>query len=583
MQFKTKSFFLTLLLIVIVLAMGLSGIEQVFTKNNNYVAKIGKNKISTEEYQRAYDIEKINIQRMLGATLSNEQLQTVGLNQIVLDKLIQGQLLDNLANSINLDVSDQSIATEIRKIPDFQDEKGNFDKDKFLSLLGNDNVNESLYIEHIKGIIIRNLILDSFKYIPGSHSDLANKIYNYRFEERIVDVSVFTPSMVKEIPEPSEEILREFYQRQQEKFWLPEQKKVEYLVINSNNVDTNITLDETEVLDSVKDQEDRIDITYIMINNSADANNISRDLKEKKKKITDLEHKSMENLSKSMLPDNLQEIFSLKEHEISNPIKTPYGFFIFCIEKKYKISEQEKKKIELEIRKDLINNKINMRLEDFVNSLEEELSSGTTMNQLAKTYNLQVNEIGPIDNRYHNQKLVKLIFSKDHAEGNYLFTSFTDDNGIEEYYSVNVTENIAPKLKEFDKYKNDVKQVWESEFIKNELYKIAQHGKLNNNISQKKIVRTSVAYTESPEQNYPDNFVDQVFRISLGESTIPVEYQNDRIIIGKLISIQQPKENRALVKEIEREVNKSLLQGIYSEFKHHLQNKFTVSVNKIIQ
>ncbi|MBQ4875228.1 MAG: SurA N-terminal domain-containing protein [Rickettsiaceae bacterium H1] len=580
MQFKAKSFFTTSLLVIIAIVMGLSGINQVFTGNNKYVAKVGKSKITLEEYQRAYDIEKTNAQNMFGINLTGEQLKNLGFKQIVLDKLVQNKLLENLAHTMNLNVNDRSIKQAIKQISEFQDENGNFNKEKFSSLLQNNNINETDYITYIKDSIIKNFILDSFQYVPGSYLNLAEKIYNYRFEQRIVEISTFTPEMVKNVPEPTEKELKNFYNSNQYKFRLPQQRKAEYIAINKSNVDNNVTINDEEVSDLLKNQEERIDITYTVAKSDIEAKNIINNLKKENKKISDVhEHKSMKNLSKSMLPNDLEEIFSLAENEISKPIKAKNTFYLFQVEKKYKITEEEKKNIELEIRTELANGKINERLEDLINTLEEKLSSKLSITELAKTYNLKINEIGPIKPDYKDQRLVKLIFDSNQEENNQFFTSFTNNDGTDEYYNIRVKEIIPSRLQKFDECKSEVKKSWKSDFINKKLYETAKSGKQFNK-KQETIVRTKVAYIESPKQNYPENFVNQIFDLSPGQSTSPVEYKKDNIMIGKLVKINSPKKNEVIKKEIEEEIKKALIQGIYSELKHYLHNKFTVAVNE---
>lgn len=579
-QFKAKSFFSALLLIIIVFVMGLSGINQIFSNNDNDVAQVGKIKISTEEYTRVYDLEKTRITQMLGTSLSPDQLKTLGFKRLVLDKIIQDKLLDSFTHSLKLETSDRSISNVIKTVEEFQDSKGAFDKEKFISILQNNNIDKSKYIKSIKNSILKDIILDPFKQFPMSSLSIAEKIYQYRFETRTVDIITLTPDMVKKIPKPSDETLNMFYQEHQGDFQSPETRIAQYIMVTNNNIDNNVIVDEQEVSTQFKYLKDRVDIAYVVFNTLAEAQDTSSKLIKEKRQITDLsEHKILTNLNQTMLPEYLQAIFNLTEHDISPPIQSPSGFYLIQIEKKYEVDTEAGDNIKSEIRRQLHINQMNENLEIFVHSVEKELALDEAIEIVANKYNLKISEIGPIEINHENQNLAQLIFNQEQdKQNNHSFINVINDDGMAEYYHIQLTTIIPSQTKEFNECKKELEEAWSLEFINRRLYEIATNVDVEHPSKREQIVRTQVAYTESPEQNYPENFINQIFSLSAGESTTPLEYKTG-VIVGRVVGTNKPKENHTLAEEIEVELKRNILEGMYNEFKHHLQRKFTVSIN----
>ncbi len=582
MQIKAKSFFTTVLVIVIVFVMALSGLNQAIVSDKQYVVKIGKSKVSIDEYKQAYQAEKNNLESMLGSRLSEEQLSSVGFHQTVLDKIVQSKLLENLAYEMSLKVGNDSIKHTLKQIPSFHDEKGNFSKEKFLSKLHNNNMTEDEYITTLNKLLVKQIILDSLKDIPGSYYNLAAKIYSKRFEKRSVDIAIFEASMINTNSQSaSDEELKNFHAKHQNMFWSTERRSAEYITVDKKNIDMDVKLNEKEILKAVHNREDRIDISYLLFNTPDEAKQTIDTIGTKT--IKDLtEHKLAKNIHRDMLPPSLLDIFSLAENEISQPIETPNGWYIFQIDKKYLATQAEREQAETEIRTEFTNNQLNERLEDLINTLEDKLSSGITAEELAATYHLTSHKVTLIDNTYHDRRLAQLIFNNNNQEDNSpLFYSFTGADGIEEYYHVKITEVKPPQPQEFEVCKEEVKKAWRTDLIKSKLYELATaKNSTFKNVKRENIFQIQAAYTESPQQNYPEDFIDQVFKLKPGELTLPTTYQGDKLIVGKLIATATPTENEVITKEIEEEIKRAVVEANYSELKNYLQNKFTVKVNQ---
>ncbi|GAT75204.1 peptidyl-prolyl cis-trans isomerase D, partial [Ehrlichia ruminantium] len=151
---KSKAFFAKLLLIVLIcslisVSVGVPLFSNHFS-NKQYVAKIGQEKLSIEDFTTAYHDELRYIQQLLNRPLTPEQIVQFNVKFSVLNRLIENKVLTKFANSLNLKVGEESVINFIKSIKYFQDENGNFDKKKFNAGLSNAGLTERLYISKLE-------------------------------------------------------------------------------------------------------------------------------------------------------------------------------------------------------------------------------------------------------------------------------------------------------------------------------------------------------------------------------------------------------------------------------------------------
>ena len=582
---RMKSFITKLLLLLIALTMLFTGINQVFTHNSDVIAEVGKKSIAIDDYQRLYHQEKINLQNLFGASLSEEQFESFGMKRMVLDRLVQDQLLSNLIDEMGLKIGDDSVIAAIKTVPDFQGQDGKFSKDKFLSILNGNNVDEQQYITSLKEVLIKELILKFLQRSTISYAKIAELLYNYRYEQRLVTLKTLLPTMVKGLPKATEEELLSFYEKNKQNFWSPEYRKAQYFVISKDQVDSNVSISDDDVLTQLQTLEKRWNIGYFVSPDAKAAEKLYDEIIKVNQRPSDMSgYKKMDNITVNMLPEELQDIFKLSEGDISQPKKVNSNFYIFYIDKKYKISDEEKKMLTESIRQNLINEAINNRLEELIISMEEKLSSGITIEDLTKMYNIKIEEIGPLDiaNAPKGQRyLVESIF---HDENNNTFVEMNTDSDVSEYYYIHLLEIIKSKLQQFNDCRKQVEDLWEADLKTKKLYDLATDDSIKFKGQKETIFRASVANVEAPKQDYPASFVSEIFSLKLNESTKPIEYKDGKVIIAKLEEIKPAIQNEILVQQIEDEIKKKITESMYIELKDYLYKKFPVKINeKLLQ
>ncbi|WP_339047662.1 hypothetical protein [Candidatus Mesenet endosymbiont of Phosphuga atrata] len=96
-------------------------------------------------------------------------------------------------------------------------------------------------------------------------------MYQNRHQRRIADVIRITPSAVKQIPYPEEDVLQDLYEKYKSNFYTPEYRTIKYAQVESKDLEGDATLTIEEVL-SKYNIDSRVNIIGPIDNNERDQN-----------------------------------------------------------------------------------------------------------------------------------------------------------------------------------------------------------------------------------------------------------------------------------------------------------------------
>ena len=116
---------------ILIIPFALVGVTQYFTAaDGNIVARVNETDITTNEFNQSFSNYRRRMQSIMGAAYDPVQFDQLTVRREHLDSLIDQQLLTQAADSMGLDVDDETLAEEIRRIPAFQVD-GQFNADVY--------------------------------------------------------------------------------------------------------------------------------------------------------------------------------------------------------------------------------------------------------------------------------------------------------------------------------------------------------------------------------------------------------------------------------------------------------------------
>ena len=120
---------------ILVIPFALVGVTQYFTSSGqNIVARVNDSEITTNDFTESFSNYRRRMQSIMGAAYDPVEMDQLTVRREHLDNLIDERLITEAAQSMGLDVDDETLAAEIRNIPAFQVD-GEFNADVYQSRL----------------------------------------------------------------------------------------------------------------------------------------------------------------------------------------------------------------------------------------------------------------------------------------------------------------------------------------------------------------------------------------------------------------------------------------------------------------
>ena len=197
---------------------------------------IGDMKISTSAIQRELNITLHQFKAISGNKMKIDTgLRAMAL-QDVIQKIITRTLLDITTYDLGLKVSDHYIRNEIQNMPQFQDETGQFNRQRFDFIMSQNGFSEDQFIQVLKNEITRNVLIGSIGSSITAPEMITEQLYFYRAQKRLVDLVYIPLNQISLSLQPKEEDLQTIYQENKAQFMKPEYRKISMIQIKQDHV-----------------------------------------------------------------------------------------------------------------------------------------------------------------------------------------------------------------------------------------------------------------------------------------------------------------------------------------------------------
>jgi len=257
---------------ILIIPFALVGVNEYFTSSGgNNVARINETEITFNDFNQSFSDYRRRMQSIMGAAYDPVQFDSLIVRRQHLDSLIDRELITQAAQSMGLDVDDETLAAEIRQISAFQVE-GQFNADVYQSrLLGqgmtpkqfqremraqfvvsqlpisisSSSVATPVELEEFVGLTAQTRTFTAV-LVPAETPETPVEINeeeitawyeshseDYQSEEQVIIEYVELDAAFLPVGQPPEEdVLREQFEAQQARFISPEQRQVSHILIN---------------------------------------------------------------------------------------------------------------------------------------------------------------------------------------------------------------------------------------------------------------------------------------------------------------------------------------------------------------
>ena len=411
------------------------------------IAKVDGSEISVQEYANAVQNFRNKLQSEGQKDLS--MLEKPEVKQSILDRLITTRLLNNEIKNANFKLSNEQLSKYIVSLPEFQD-KGQFSQDVYDKLLMQNHLTPSQFENRMRGDLLTQQVRDGLAglvYLPQSLGEHALKVEHQQREVTVAEIKA--ADFISQVKiDPAE--VKAYYEKHKESFKVPEQVKLEFVMLSANTLIPQMQVSEDEskkfyAENGTKFQGDeQRHVSHILISFGTNptpqskeearkkAEQVLAEVKKSPGKFAELAKKYSQDTGSAAKGGELDPFhhdgtmvkpfedaaFAMKPNEISGLVESSFGYHIIKlldVSGQAQGYEELKPQIRAELMYQKAISKFTEQAENFSNTVYEQSGS---LKPAADAFGLQVQKSDWLSRAdgskfFKNDKLMNMVFTDE--------------------------------------------------------------------------------------------------------------------------------------------------------------------------
>ena len=411
------------------------------------VARIGDVKISPQQYQQAMKEQQDRLRAQLGAQFDAKMLDTPEARKAILDDLVDQQLLLLEANKKGLFASDGAIRQTISSIDAFKVD-GKFSPERYEAALRGQGMTPAGFEARLRQDLTLQQLATAVSQSGVTARTVSDRILAMQTETRDIQEYRLPLDAYLDKVKLADGAVKKFYDDNSRQFEMPEQAKVEFVVLSMDAIAASLAISDGEIkawYDGHKDRYQQAEerrASHILIGFEklgkdkarAKAEEVLKEVRKNPAAFADLARKNSDDPGSAAKGGDLgffgsgmmvkpfeDATFALKEGEISGIVESDFGFHIIKLTgihaAKGKDLAEVRGEIEAELKKAAGSRKFAEAAEAFSNIVYEQADS---LKPAAEKFGLAVKQsewlgrqVNPANGPLANEKLLAAVFSED--------------------------------------------------------------------------------------------------------------------------------------------------------------------------
>jgi peptidyl-prolyl cis-trans isomerase D len=387
---------------------------------NEIVADVDGREVTAGQFQRRFQTQMQAYQQAYGGNINAQLLRQLGIEQQILQQMVDEQAALAEAERQGIRVSDEELSAQILSFPAFQ-ENGQFvGQQRYAMILRNNR--PPLTVSDFEEQMRRSMVLDKFRkalteWISVNDAELQSE-YKSRNEKAKLQVVALTADKFRDKVTVTDADVASYFESRKAEYRIGERRKLKYLVIDQEQARQKAAVSPTEVqafynnnLQQYQTPE-QVRASHILLKtegkDEAAVRKQAEDLLKQAKAGGDFaalatkyseDEGSKENggdldyFGRGRMVGEFENVaFTLQPGQISDLVKTQYGFHIIKVADKKPATTRSLEEVRAEITDQLKFQKAQQAVQAQARTLDEQIDDPSDLDRVAKANGLTVRE-----------------------------------------------------------------------------------------------------------------------------------------------------------------------------------------------
>lgn len=411
--------------IIIIVFIFYFGMGNFTDKKEPVVAYVDGQAISAREFQKAYEDTVTNMRRQ-NPGMSAEELNTPQLKQAILSQLVNTRLLLTAAGKMGVTVSPAELRSIISSIPAFQGQNGAFDPAAYKTALSQMHTSAQRFEDELKS----NQVVQKLQAYTAISTMLtepeAKAMFQWAREQVRLEYVTFSAKNFLDQVKPTDEQLAAHYETAKDRFKEPARIRLEYLPITVSELASAQKITDEDVkayYDKRADEfvhPEQLHARHILIQAPQDAPKEVQDKAEaairsiaaevRKGDFAAVAKKRSQDpgtapsggdlpwFSRGMMVKPFEDaVFALKPGQISEPVRTQYGWHIIKLEASRPAGKVPFEDVKAQIRRRMGEEKASEKVSEILDQSMDQIAAGVKLEKIAQGLGLSVKKSEMLD------------------------------------------------------------------------------------------------------------------------------------------------------------------------------------------
>ncbi len=569
--------------------------------------EVGDVDIPREEITRTLTERVERLRPVLGPDFTLARAREMGMEQMVVRELVNQALLRQEAQRLGLVIPDAMVRDTITGIPEFQNDLGDFDRDRLRVFLSRSGLTEEGLIANVREDLQRSALVQAVGEAVRVPERMARTLWQVRNEQRTAEV-VALPYDSFSTPAPTEQALKDYYEAHPDAYMAAETRGVTAVVVSAADLAPTLAATDEEIEQAYDINLDRFrtlgerDAAQILFDNEPAAAAAVTAIRSGTPFAEAAPAGNPPMTLTDVSPDDLPEaaaqaVFSATEGTVTDPVRSPLGWHVFQVTRVVPETTQPLSAVREEVAELVRQEKALEGVYDLSTELEDALAGGATLEEAAESLTLTLLESPGItregtrpngtaaEGLLTDDAFLEVLFTTE--EGQQSFLNETDTGA----YVLRVDHVTPAQPRPLAEVRDAVTQDWTAEQQRQAARNAADAAALalsegSTTLADVAAEHGTTVATMGPFTRdgqgapaLPGDLVTALFAAE-GAGAVKTAPAGEAALIARLATITEPEPKGNAVAVLAETLSGGLRQDVSAAFLASLQQRYPVRINQ---